>query len=138
MVRLAAAWVLGAGLLGKRLVGVGLLGEGLFGMGLLAAGDLGGRGLAVQEVDARELADWMLERRGLMAARELAAGAGCPGCRGIVRVLVARQEPQSGPQRHHTGQLEVRPLGENLDLVDGQGDADFTAPGVQAGRAARG
>ena len=66
---------------------------------------------------------------GNLTARELAARV---AVRGIVRVLVARQEPESLPERHDAGQLEMGPLGENLDLVDGQGDAEFTAPSVQA------
>src|ERR1700731_3449555 len=99
------------------------------------------RELAVQEVDSRELtarrfSAWELAAR--VTGRRLAARvtsrrlAARVAGRGIVWVLVARQEPKSGPQRQHARQLEVGPLGQNLDLVDGQGDADFTAPGVQA------
>src|SRR5260370_16998204 len=78
---------------------------------MLAAGDLGGGGLAVQEVDAREHADRVLDTGDLTAGR-LAARVAATG---IVRVLVARQEPPSGPQAHDTGQLQARPLRETSD-----------------------
>jgi hypothetical protein len=35
---------------------------------------------------------------------------------------------------HDPGQLQVRPLGEHLELVDGQRDADVAAPGMDAGQ----
>src|SRR5580704_4787000 len=116
----------------------------MFGARRLAGWMLGGRGLAVHEVDAGKLADRALgtgdlAARGLaarVAARVAARLAARLAFVGMVRVLVARQEPEPGLEGRDTGQLEVGSLGENLDLVDGQGDAEFTAPGVEAGEAA--
>src|SRR3984957_14437530 len=51
-------------------------------------------------------------------------------------VFAGGQEPDGGLERHHTGQLEMGSLGEDLDLMDGQGDADLTAPRVDAGQPA--
>src|SRR5580700_625006 len=107
----------------------------MFGARRLAGWMLGGRGVAVHEVDAGKLADRALGT-GDLAARVAARLAARLAFVGIVRVLVARQEPEPGLEGRDTGQLEVGSLGENLDLVDGQGDAEFTAPGVEAGEAA--
>ena len=64
---------------------------------MLAGGDVIGRGLAVQQVDAGELADWLPESLGprRLAARVATGGlAARVTARGMVRVLMARQEPQ--------------------------------------------
>ena len=79
---------------------------------LAAARMAGARKLTVRMLGAREL------------AAQVAAG-------GLAPVLVVRQEWQSGPEGHHARQRKVRLLGEDLDLVDAQGDAEFTAPGVE-------
>ncbi len=133
MIRLAAARMLGARPTGRVLSAVvlsgGVLGVNLLSMGLLGGGKLGGGEVAVHEVDAGEVASWLLGTRE-QAARVLAALMRV----GFVRVLAGRQEAEPGLEGHGTGQFEVRPLGENLELVDGQGDTDLAAPGVDAGQ----
>src|ERR1017187_9881214 len=101
----------------------------VFGPVVFGAGVLGGGGQGGGELDGRELAvrvDAVRVHAGGVDAVRVDA----------VRVLAGGQEPDAGSERLGTGQFEVGPFGEDFDVVDGQGDADITPPGVNAGEPA--
>src|SRR5689334_11702740 len=91
--------------------------------------EVGGRDVAVHQVDAREVGGrrhggWQRGTRRVVARVAV----------GFVGVCVGGQEPEAALQRLDPGQLEVRPVGEYLELMDGQGDAEVAAPGVDRGQ----
>lgn len=148
VIRFGAGWMAGPGI-GARVAGTGLRGEARLGPGRPGIGKVGGgkpglRDVGIHQVDAREMT---AQRHGAgeLAAREQTVrmlGAQMQGARmlgarlavRLVRVRAGRQQPEAALESLDPGQLQVRPLGEHLELVDGQRDADVAAPGVDAGQ----
>jgi hypothetical protein len=92
--------------------------------------------VAVHQVDTREAGGGChgVAVRRRSAAPDAAAGVAAREAVGFVRVCVGWQEPEAALQGLDPGQLEVRPVGEHLELMDGQGDAEVAAPGVDRGQ----
>src|SRR5512146_3141434 len=98
-------------------LGAGVRGGGAIGQ--VHAGELAGGLGRVREAGAHQLGGGDLAT-GMLTGRVALR---------LVRVVAGRQEPEAPPQARVAGELEVGPLGQDLDLVDGQGDADVAPPG---------
>src|SRR6185295_7915153 len=96
--------------------------------------EVGRRDVAVHQVNAREVGGRRHGGRQRGTRRLPAEVLAVRVAVGFVGVCVGGQEPEAALQGLDPGQLEVRPVGEHFELMDGQGDAKIAAPGVDRGQ----